>query len=367
MPHIIEVYQNLKNYFEAREELKQPFYININHEQKIKKPYLKGEDMARLKNITKRQDGRWLYSKTINGIRTYTYAKTQKELLKKIKAEVNEPTEKIKQKYTCIDLINDWYNTYKKNIVSTAQYKRAIEKYFNKPMFKKDIRKITFEELENFLLNIEFSRTKAYCYYIIKGVYNICLKKRIVREDLSQLLTKPKNESKKGEHFNLKEQKLIIDNLDTTPIKNEILFYVLTGCRRTEAVNVKVNDIDFENLSIHVKGTKTTSADRYVPISKSFAEILKANFSKMFDHEQNWYSRQFQNYLKKLNIPGHKLHDLRHTFSTNLHYLKVPDKERQYYLGHTSIAITNDIYTHLDPNITKEQILNLYKDLYPEF
>ena len=64
MPHIIEVYQNLKNYFEAREELKQPFYININNEQKIKKPYLKGEDMARLKNITKRQRHRCQHTHT---------------------------------------------------------------------------------------------------------------------------------------------------------------------------------------------------------------------------------------------------------------------------------------------------------------
>ena len=45
----------------------------------------------------------------------------------------------------------------------------------------------------------------------------------------------------------------------------------------------------------------------------------------------------------------------------------MPDKQRQEYLGHSSIAITNDIYTHLDPTITKEDILNLYIDLYPNF
>lgn len=56
-----------------------------------------------------------------------------------------------------------------------------------------------------------------------------------------------------------------------------------------------------------------------------------------------------------------KLHDLRHTFSSNLFYLEVPDKKRQYLLGHSSIAITNDIYTHLDPNIKKQDILNFIK------
>ena len=36
-------------------------------------------------------------------------------------------------------------------------------------------------------------------------------------------------------------------------------------------------------------------------------------------------------------------------------------------MGHGSIVITNDIYTTLDPNITKKEILNLYKDSYLTF
>ena len=38
---------------------------------------------------------------------------------------------------------------------------------------------------------------------------------------------------------------------------------------------------------------------------------------------------------------------------------------RQAYLGHASIKTTNDIYTHLDPTITREDIIKLYEDLYP--
>ena len=87
----------------------------------------------------------------------------------------------------------------------------------------------------------------------------------------------------------------------------------------------------------------------------------------MFQKEKNYYTKAFQEYITKLGIKNKKLHDLRHTFSSNLFYLEIPDKKRQYLLGHASISITNDIYTHLDPNIKKQDILNLYKDLYPEF
>lgn len=58
---------------------------------------------------------------------------------------------------------------------------------------------------------------------------------------------------------------------------------------------------------------------------------------------------------------------LRHTFSTNLYYLGADDNTRKQYLGHSSIMVTNDIYTHLNPTIKKSDILDIYKDLYPTF
>ena len=329
----------------------------------IKSSTLQGDDD--MKYIRKRTDGRWEFRKSIDGKRYYVYAKTQKALLKKIKSF--KPIETKENKTITFDFINQWYNLYKKDITSHSQYLYAINKYFNIPLFKKPIDKITYLELEEFLNNIDKKRTKAYCYYIIKGIFETAYKQKLVKEDLSKLITKPKNKTIKGEHFNLKEQEAILNNLDKTPIKNEIIFYLLTGCRRTEAKNISINDIDFDNNKIYIAGTKTKSAKRYVPISNNYKNFLKENFKYMFKYQQDYYSKEFSKYLKLLKIKNHKLHDLRHTFSTNLYYLGVPDKERQYYLGHSSIMITNDIYTHLDPNITKNNILNLYKDLYPKF
>lgn len=320
-----------------------------------------------MKYIRKRTDGRWEFKKTINGKRYYLYSTTQKELLKKVKNF--KPSKTINSTKTiAYDYIINWYNLYKKDLASGISYFYAINKYFKtNDIFKKEIQKITFNDIETFLNNISKHRSKAYCYYIIKGIYETAYKDKLIKEDISKLITKPKNQSVKGEHFNLKEQKLILENLDKTKMKYEILFYLLTGCRRTEAVNLTKNDIDFENNKVFIDGTKTKSAKRYIPISEHFKNILKSNFENMFTLAKDFYSREFAKYLKTLNIKNHKLHDLRHTYATNLYYLKVQDKERQYYLGHSSIAITNDIYTHLDPNIKKEDILNLYKDLYPEF
>lgn len=319
-------------------------------------------------NIRKRKDGRWEWRKQINHIQYQKINKNKKILEKQVREILKLTTiNKDTVNESFIDLANYWYETYKKDIKSNKEYRYYIDARFNIDIFKQKIDRITYQQLENFINSIKEHRVASYCYMIITGVYKEALKRDYIKKDISQLITKPKNKTQKGEWFTIEEQKQILNNLDKTPIKYEILLYLMTGCRRNEAMNIKPQDINYDKLTIFINGTKTQSARRYVPISKKFADILAKNFDNMFKFKQDYYSRTFQDYLKLLGIKNKKLHDLRHTYNSNLFYLGVKDKERQYFMGHASIVITNDIYTHLDINVTKADILNLYKDLYPEF
>lgn len=321
-----------------------------------------------MKHIRQRQDGRWEYRITKNCKTTSIYAKTQKQLLskiKKLKQADNQQLVVIDK--TFIYLARTWYQKFKQGIKSANIYHLYIEKYFIVELFNKNIGDIQYSELQDFLLSVSNkNRVADYCYLIIKGVYEYAIKLDYIKKDLSKIIDKPKNRTIKGRPFKIKEQRLILENLDKTPIANEILFYILVGCRREEALFVTEEDIDYEKLTVFIDGTKTGNAKRTVPISKAFAEILKKNFSAMFKMKKRYYTDKFREYLELLNLKG-KLHWLRHSYSTNLYYLGVPDKQRQYYLGHGSIVITNDIYTTLDPSITKEDVVNLYNKLYPEF
>lgn len=328
----------------------------------------KGEE--ELKNITKRIDGRWQWRKQIN-LHTYQITNKNKKiveqqarnLLKQLQIKkIDKPTS---NKF--IDLVYEWYNNYKKDIKSSKTYKGCIDNHFNIPIFKKDIKLITYQELEKFILSINGHRIRAYCYYIINGVFKQALKQGYITRDISQFISKPKNETQKGSAFKITEQKLILEHIKESEMEEEIFFYLLTGARRSEGYNIKLEDINFEKQTIFINGTKTKNSKRYVPISKAYAEILKKSFNELFKEEKSYYTHKFKEYLDKLGIKNKKLHDLRHTYSTNLYYLGVPDKQRQLYMGHASIVMTNDIYTTLEPNITKQDILNLYKDLYPNF
>lgn len=330
----------------------------------------KFKEEEELKNIRLRYDGRWEFRKVVSGERISIIARTQRELLQKIKSSIVVPrityNKKTKSFY---ELAVEWFTLFKKDkIVGDKAYEYYINGNFNTPLFNNDISKLQLENLQRFLNKLSDTHRKAkYCYNIIKNVFKYALQKDLIKKDISQFLQSPKNKGEKGSAFSLSEQKLILQNLDKTPIKHEILFYLLTGARREEAIKTKLKHINFEKNMIFINGTKTKTSKRWVPISETFKNILKENFDSMFKHNKEHYTKEFSKYLELLGIENKKLHDCRHTFSTNLFYMGVSDKQRQSYLGHSSIVITNDIYTTLDPTITKEDIFKLYNNLYPNF
>lgn len=57
-----------------------------------------------------------------------------------------------------------------------------------------------------------------------------------------------------------------------------------------------------------------------------------------------------------MGIPHDRFHDLRHTFATLMLQQGVHPKVVQEILGHSTIAITLDTYSHVLPNMQEEAI-----------
>jgi integrase len=58
--------------------------------------------------------------------------------------------------------------------------------------------------------------------------------------------------------------------------------------------------------------------------------------------------------LKRANLPHIRFHDLRHTAATLALLQKVPVKVVSEMLGHASVAITLDIYSHVLPSMQED-------------
>ena len=170
------------------------------------------------------------------------------------------------------------------------------------------------------------------------------------------------------ESFTLEEQRIILNHLTLGDnFSDKILLYLVSGIRPNEVKHIKEIKQSDNDYFMHVQGTKTANADRWIKISKTIAEHFKAKPESFFNFDTQNLRERFKIELEQWGIKYGTLYMLRHTFATNLYYLQVPDKARQMYMGHYSSKITNDVYTSFDPTIKPIDIKSLYKELYPEF
>lgn len=334
--------------------------------------FIQKEDIE-MKNIILRKDGRYMANFTLNKKRYYVYDKNKKKCysklikLKKQLTAIEEKKEKSPNKTkNFFEFAKIWYQKFKINEVgykTKELYSSCLKNHLSK--IKEDFKDLTTIKLQNYLNKLGNTRTKEIAYITIKQIFRKALELGYIKTNPAEFLIKGKIERKERLNFSLDEQKKILANIDDSRISKLILFYLLTGARLSEAIKFNIKDIKGDYIFIN--GTKTKKAKRYVKVSKKLITLLlDFNVEQPFKTDVAYIQKKFKEFCNKAGIKG-TIHQLRHTFASNLYYLQVPDKQRQEYLGHSSIAITNDIYTHLDPTITKEDILNLYIDLYPNF
>ena len=138
-------------------------------------------------------------------------------------------------------------------------------------------------------------------------------------------------------------------------------FYIGTGCRRSEALNLRWSDIDFENNTVIFRITKSGKA-RVVPMRKKLISLLldfPSSEERLFPCESSYVSRLFKKYAHNANLPPElKLHSLRHTFLTYAVSTSKNLRGVQTLAGHSSVTVTEG-YTHLLPEELRSIVENL--------
>ena len=137
------------------------------------------------------------------------------------------------------------------------------------------------------------------------------------------------------------------------------------GLRRGEALALAFEDVDRERGLIYVtksvefigntpqvKTPKTVAGYRTVPLLDPLAQALPEGTGLIFPREDGGLLTKTQfrkRWLAYCDAIGFQLtaHQLRHGFATLLYEAGVADKAAQELLGHSSISVTRDVYTHI--------------------
>lgn len=267
-----------------------------------------------------------------------------------------------------------------------------------------DILEIHLQKSLDKISGMSFSTVSKY-YYTVKRVFKKAKKNKLILEDPSEDLRMP--HSTRGTHRALErwEIELIFAHWNDTGVRFglPILLMLLCGLRRGEVIGLSWQNVNLEAKTILVcdvaviksnqskieHRTKTDAGVRVLPICQTLYDALSAipnekrtglvclsangkpltesgfyrgmeSFEKAITRIANGElpiqtgKRNDLNKSIKATEEGQNRitldflpHDLRHTYATALYDAGVPVKAAQYFLGHSDIRITLELYTHL--------------------
>lgn len=329
------------------------------------------------KNCYRRPDGRWEYSKQINGLKYYTIANTYRELLTKIEKIEPKQVRNVIKVSSKIRTFAQYFQFYIDSYIKNKNYRkstldewnRTLKQHVLKNFNKIAITKLTTESIQVMIDKIDKERLRQKVFQRVVKVLQKAYMTGVIKKDITLALEKPKRKNVNiRSSLTYDEQVAFLNEIKKTNLYVYAVYLLVVGCRRDEAISFDIaKDLNEEKHYIQINGTKTANAKRKVYISQGFIDFLKQNLpGGKFKFSSQYATHIIGETLKQIGT-NKCLHCLRHTCSANLYFLGARDKFRQMQLGHASITTTNDIYTHIEENIPKSKLLELYGDLYPKF
>ena len=269
-------------------------------------------------------------------------------------------------------------------------YIRDINKmdgFFNNEDSSKKITSISHENFQNYLSQLNEqkinARSQSRVISSIRSFFKYLMIEKIIDNNPSELLENPKTGKKLPEFLTIDEIDLMVSQINRSKSdgeRNIAILEVLYGCglRVTELIELKISEIYWKEGFIRIigKGNK----ERLVPLGKTASKNLKIYFNEIRVHQK--IDSQFVDHVF-INKNGRKLsrvmifkiikrltekagiqknvspHTLRHSFATHLVEGGADLRAVQEMLGHQSIT-TTEIYTHLDKNYLKQNILDYH-------
>lgn len=264
--------------------------------------------------------------------------------------------------YTLFSWLDEWFATYKAVNLADSGYKMrlSIDKHIKRNITDKPLYVVTGYDITCALTEISSERMRQ----IVRSIYNQAFDKAVklgyISESPMRNVETVKHNCHNGRALTVNEQERFLIAVTGNELENLYRFYLLTGCRRAEALAVKWSDI--RDGYLHIRGTKTRNADRALPLYPALENLLNGiphSDELVFPYSVGKVRKSFERVRKELPFQDFSLHDLRHTFATRCLEKGVSMKAVQKWLGHSKYSTTADIYSHIATAFERNEILKI--------
>ena len=279
------------------------------------------------------------------------------------------------------------YLKYQKNYSQETidSYEEDLVEFFefldNKNL---DVLKVKYENIRDYLKGLDEKKNKATTISrklsSLRGFYKYLINCDYLDNNPFTLIKTPRKEKKLPRFFYYNELEEMFDSIDISNAlgqRNRLILEVLyaSGVRVSELVNIKVKDINDEEIKVLGKGNKERITrigdyarevldlylkDGYLELNKKKSEYLFLN--KDGDQLTTRGVRYILDQVIKNTNVNKKIspHMLRHSFATHLLNEGCDILSVQELLGHESLTATA-IYTH----VTTDRLKDVYFKTHP--
>lgn len=306
-----------------------------------------------------RKDGKYESRFTINGKRYSVYADT----LKECKEKDAELREKIKSGLYVNNrniTLNQYYEEWKAARQGTIKGNTALNiesryrNHIGPAMGHRkvvDIEKREIVHLQKQLAQKQKATTVNITIVQLKSIFNAAVADGIISRNPAagvKPLKLDEETATKTYHRALteEEQSAFMEQARQEWLYELIALLLCTGMRVGEATALTWNDIDYANNVIHVTKTisRTAAGEYTIGTPKSKTSI--------------------RNILRRINRRGIEIehfsaHALRDTFATRYIEQGGSPQVLKTILGHSSLSMTMDLYSHVLPNTKQEEMNNI--------
>lgn len=232
-------------------------------------------------------------------------------------------------------------------------------------------------------------------YTVLRSVLDTAVRDGALAANPAAAITRPKVTAKEAAFLDPDAVHRLLDAAQGSRYAPLLELLVNTGLRRGEALALQWSDVNFDDALLRVRGTlarvdgelvvtetKTAKSNRVVPLSEPARVLLRqirtAQKGDRLRAGSQWIRTEFvfttesgapcdpRNALRALKaaakrsgLPDIGLHTLRHSAASVMLANGVPLKVVSEVLGHSSVAVTGDVYGHVAPDVSREALAGL--------
>ena len=354
----------------------------------------------------RKSDGRWVgqyKDHTIPGGKVrYVYAKTQQEALKKLKEEMARAEKGIipESGSTTLGKYLDWWleNIVRNEVAHRTyhNYRSQVRNHILPALGKKKLKMLKLDDLENLYRSMSnsglSSATIRYVHAVLRKALEKAMVRGLVSRNVAEGASLPRLDRKESKTLTPEEVKRFLKAANGDPLEALYVISVTCGLRQGELLGLRWEDVDLEAGTLKVRRQLQRSRDgsgmisvptknkknRVIRLGTATVEALKVHRERQGKQIEsarghwrdpevvfastigspldpsNLVGRSFKPLLKRAGLPEIRFHDLRHACATLLLSKAVSVKVVQEILGHSSVSVTMDVYSHVLPDMQEK-------------